>query len=188
MLKGIITALLGIWIFGAVIAGFSYEIDRKSECVRKEGLIKGILWCETDSHTQVGQASNIMGNMIRGLAWPVRLLADDSQASVSREAPSQTAFTKEQFENSQAAMLYTCYTIAMELESPDQGVLAQGIKFIRSQADEINRNHIYYLGYAAEYTKEFKEAGKGKIQMFYVLNCVKPVEKLRNLTNDGMLK
>lgn len=63
--------ILGVWLFGAVISALVVEINRRHDCVGNEGLIKGLLWCKTDSFERDGGYTR---QVINGLRWPLWLL------------------------------------------------------------------------------------------------------------------
>jgi len=72
-LKIIGGVLLGVWLFGAVISALVAEVGRRHDCIRDEGLIKGLLWCKTDSLDRDG---GYMELVINGLRWPFLLMKD----------------------------------------------------------------------------------------------------------------
>lgn len=71
--------ILGVWLFGAVISALVVEINRRHDCVGNEGLIKGLLWCKTDSFERDGGYTR---QVINGLRWPLWLLEKNNVNTV----------------------------------------------------------------------------------------------------------
>lgn len=81
-MKGILGVLLGIWLCGAAVLAFGYEFERRADCVKQEGFLKGLLWCETDptSHAEVNVS--YMSMFIKGLGWPGRFFNRDENTDL----------------------------------------------------------------------------------------------------------
>lgn len=62
--------LFGIWFLGAVVTYFLDEMSRKGDCIDKEGLFKGLVWCSTDNWER---DSGWTKGVISGLRWPLFL-------------------------------------------------------------------------------------------------------------------
>jgi len=190
-LKIFVTIIAFVWMIGAVISGLGYELERKKSCVENEGWIKGIMWCNTDPKTPLGQSSHIMGNMIKGLGWPFRLL--DANKEKNTAAPiikpngtiSVKELTKEMFDQSRVGVAYVCYLTAIKLEKSDSTVLAKGISFFRRKFQDINDQHDEYMAFASTYLYDFNQ--RGKLGKYYSSSCVTPVKTMSKMLDDGML-
>jgi len=62
--------IFSIWFFGAGMMLGVYEVERKNECIDKEGLLKGLFWCKTDPISNSEITAHIIASFIKGLAWP----------------------------------------------------------------------------------------------------------------------
>ena len=71
-LKIVSSVLFFIWFFGALAFSLNLEFQRKAECIRNEGPLKGWLGCETEkSDRYLGARFTI--NFLSELSWPLRL-------------------------------------------------------------------------------------------------------------------
>jgi hypothetical protein len=72
-MKTIFYSIVAIWFTGAGVMTLIYEFDRKADCVKNEGAIKGMLWCDTDATTQFGIGVSHISMFIKGLLWPINI-------------------------------------------------------------------------------------------------------------------
>jgi hypothetical protein len=63
--------IFSVWIFGAVVYAVSSEFERRADCIKYEGWIKGTFFCNTGSYSRIQQGNGFTYNMVKGLAWPV---------------------------------------------------------------------------------------------------------------------
>lgn len=65
--------MLSIWLGGAVImSGYYVFVDRRA-CVQNEGFVKGLLWCESQPKTKMGESAYALSNFVKGALWPLHL-------------------------------------------------------------------------------------------------------------------
>lgn len=55
-----------------------YEYERRSECIQNEGLLKGLLWYETDAYSREEFSYNYMELVIKELRWPLQLIPSEN--------------------------------------------------------------------------------------------------------------
>ena len=81
----IVVLIALIWIVGAAIMTVVYEHERRSNCIRTEGTLEGLRWCESDlySREELGflyYSKEELGFLykdlfILGLGWPSHLIS-----------------------------------------------------------------------------------------------------------------
>jgi len=84
-MKGLLVIILSIWITGAGVMTLIYEYERKVDCVEREGIVKGLIWCDTDATTQLEMGVSHFSMMIKGLGWPFRLFANNEHEKTLAE-------------------------------------------------------------------------------------------------------
>lgn len=63
-----------------------YEYDRRSECIQREGVLKGLLWCETDYKSNEERSFGVIALFIKGLGWPLNLISSSESTSEPESA------------------------------------------------------------------------------------------------------
>ena len=48
----IVVLIASIWVVGTVIMTAVYEHERRSNCLRTEGALEGLGWCESDLYSR----------------------------------------------------------------------------------------------------------------------------------------
>ncbi|SFQ02244.1 Sel1 repeat-containing protein [Nitrosomonas cryotolerans] len=78
------------WFFGAAIMMCVYEIERKHECIDREGWVKGLFWCESDVISNSDMASRQLIFFIKGLSWPIELFSNNDNEEGDYEIAFKT--------------------------------------------------------------------------------------------------
>ena len=73
-LKIVSSVLFFIWLFGALTFALNLEFQRKAECIRNDGPIKGWLWCDTEKSDRFLGARFTIDFLLE-LSWPLRLFS-----------------------------------------------------------------------------------------------------------------
>lgn len=89
--KYFLGAVIAVWIFGALLMQIYYGYERKIDCIKNEGWLKGVFWCKTDSMTSIGLAATETEHFFRGLAWPIKLFMKFTSQNKSDWAPISNA-------------------------------------------------------------------------------------------------
>jgi hypothetical protein len=142
--------VLGVWLFGAVVSVLVAEVGRRHDCVREEGLIKGLLWCKTDSFNRDGGYAKLV---IDGLRWPFLLLKkNDISSSVE-----QIQITAEQINEAECKNWVSMTRSDLGLNDHDHRFLSAQ-ESIDGCIKTMNENHKKGLPNFATYsTKEVSE-------------------------------
>lgn len=185
--KAVAIALVAIWILGANASILISELDRKHDCVEKEGYLKGLLWCETDATSSLALSIRVF----KGLLWPIELLSTESRDDPQPEnhKTSSNTLTEQEFNSSHLGMAYVCYTLAFRDHREKQAALyATAIDFARKAAKSNGEfiDHESYFGFAAIAAE--KLYSKKETINFYKQNCAEPAKNIQKMIDDGMLK
>lgn len=54
--------------------GITHSLSDRANCVKHEGLIKGLFWCDSDPKTRTDIAKTHVSNFIQGTLWPIQLV------------------------------------------------------------------------------------------------------------------
>lgn len=84
-MKKVLISLSAIWLIGAVLMSVYYELQLRTDCIKQEGLIKGLFWCEQQPMNPAGYTSMQMNFLVRGFIWPF-LLFSSSEDKNDKEA------------------------------------------------------------------------------------------------------
>lgn len=74
-------AVFSIWVLGAGITFVLTEYQRKVDCVRSEGLFKGMLWCKTDAITD----TELTWTLLKTLGWPLRFVLPPNNKTMTEQ-------------------------------------------------------------------------------------------------------
>lgn len=87
----IVVLIASIWVVGTVIMTAVYEHERRSNCLRTEGSLEGLGWCESDLYSREDLGFNYKDIFILGLRWPLQLISseDNSISLLSKVPPSR---------------------------------------------------------------------------------------------------
>ena len=87
----IVVLIASIWVVGTVIMTAVYEHERRSNCLRTEGTLEGLGWCESDLYSREELGFNYKDIFILGLRWPLHLISseDNSISLLSKVPPSR---------------------------------------------------------------------------------------------------
>ena len=87
----IVVLIASIWVVGTVIMTAVYEHERRSNCLRTEGTLAGLGWCESDLYSREELGFNYKDIFILGLRWPLQLISseDNSISLLSKVPPSR---------------------------------------------------------------------------------------------------
>jgi hypothetical protein len=166
--KGILSFALFIWMVGVVVSAFSYEFDRKQLCVQQQGWFKGVLWCDTDSLTAVGQSLGHINNILKGMAWPYRKFMGDSNG--------QKGMNKEKFHASPLSTAYSCLALTKHL-----GVLPE-VNFFSDAMTRTEKRHdvkpfaLRYRSWGEEIIPYIQENAPGR-EVAYLEKVCKPMHQ-----------
>jgi len=73
----IVVLIALIWFVGAVIMTTVYEHERRSICIRTEGTLEGLRWCESDVYSREDLGFLYKDILILGLGWPSYLISSE---------------------------------------------------------------------------------------------------------------
>ncbi len=73
----IIVLIALIWFVGAGIMTAVYEHERRSICIRTEGTLEGLRWCESDVYSREDLGFLYKDIFILGLGWPSYLISSE---------------------------------------------------------------------------------------------------------------
>jgi len=87
----IVVLIALIWFVGAAIMTAVYEHERRSICIRTEGTLAGLGWCESDVYSREDLGFLYKDIFILGLGWPSYLISSEhnSIAMLSKIPPSR---------------------------------------------------------------------------------------------------
>jgi hypothetical protein len=82
VLRKLLAVALVIWLGGAIGMSVYYELRLRADCIDKEGLFKGIFWCDKQPMNPAGYLGTQTNFLFRGFAWPYFLFssADNTTA------------------------------------------------------------------------------------------------------------
>lgn len=174
-LKIIGMILLTIWFMGGAISFLFDELDRKGECIDKEGVLKGLFFCSTDSWERDG---GLTTGVIKGLGWPfVFLAADRSKAGLLEEDDSQDMPQEEVslFDSSKLGRAYACYAIAKHADLKNQAsTLESQITDWRRENSIPDSKHDQYLSYSLSKIGNIDEKAHGDLPSYFDYICREP--------------
>lgn len=161
--------LLGIWLLGAVVTYLLDEMSRKSDCIDKEGLFKGLFWCSTDSwERDSGWAKGVM----QGLRWPFLLLLPDKGKSSSHDMPQEEINI---LENSELGRAYKCYTIAKHTGLKEHAATIERILIDWRSSNSIpDSKHKQYLSYSTSKIGNINQKAHGDLSSYFDYVCREP--------------
>jgi len=73
----IVVLIASIWFVGAGIMTTVYEHERRSICLRTEGTLEGLRWCESDVYSREDLGFLYKDLFILGLGWPSHLISSE---------------------------------------------------------------------------------------------------------------
>jgi len=80
-MKTVGTIIFGIWFGVAAIMAIYYTLEDKAECVKTDGVIKGLVWCESSAKTHFGRSTDHTSKFIEGALWPLKLFQNITASS-----------------------------------------------------------------------------------------------------------
>jgi len=91
IIRLIIVLIASIWVVGTVIMTAVYEHERRSNCLRTEGTLEGLGWCESDLYSREELGFSYKDIFILGLRWPLHLISSEynSISLLSKVPPSR---------------------------------------------------------------------------------------------------
>jgi len=177
--------LVGIWLTGAVVAGLVSEVGRKHDCVRDEGLIKGLLWCKTDTFDRDGGYTKMVTNNLR---WPFLLMKNSNGIATSTHETSHALTSKEEFDKSAIGTMYKCYAVAVRANQMEEAsVIGRTIGKLRRQDPALDSNHDQFMLYTSATIDRIEKEANGDFLLFYNHVCRESVSRMRQVLDDGML-
>lgn len=87
-MKKILTAVLTIWLGGAIVMSVYYELKLRADCIKEEGLLKGFFWCDKQPINPAGYLWMQTNFLVRGLAWPYFLFSSSDRTVSERRSGS----------------------------------------------------------------------------------------------------
>lgn len=184
-LKIIGATILSVWLSGAVITGVVAEIERRHDCIRDEGLIKGLYWCKTDSFERDGGYAR---QVINGLRWPFSLMGKTDDNNGQTVVSSSAKPSKEEFDKSAIGTMYKCYAVAVRADLPEEAsTIAQAINKFRKTDANFESNHDLYILYSSSTIDRIEKEADGDFLFFYNHVCRESVSRMRQVLKDGML-
>jgi len=87
----IVVLIASIWFVGAAIMTAVYEHERRSNCLRTEGTLEGLGWCESDLYSREDLGFLYKDLFFLGLSWPLHLISLEynSVITLSKVPPSR---------------------------------------------------------------------------------------------------
>ena len=87
----IVVLIASIWVVGTVIMTAVYEHERRSNCIRTEGTLEGLGWCESDVYSREDLGFLYKDLFFLGLSWPLHLISLEynSVITLSKVPPSR---------------------------------------------------------------------------------------------------
>ena len=151
-MKTIGVVVLSIWLGGALILSGFYVLSDRKECINDEGIIKGILWCENQPKTQMGQSTYIFSNFIRGALWPIHAagyFANDSTLE-SRFSPPQSDYSNPSEDNAGA---YSCRQMMSDINEGDNAAKRRMMRHLQTEifSKDDRRNELRLRAIATDY-------------------------------------
>ncbi len=156
--------MFGIWLIGAVFVMLGMEYDRKSECIEKEGFLKGYFWCETDDNS-IFWGWRVFLQIIEGLSWPYDIIDNDYPTYKSTEFKDPASPVPRAFlcsflgmstdKEPNAPVILIDYLIEIGAETDKIDIWLEDAKIMVEEfvADEQNTRE-YGAWYWAEYCEE----------------------------------
>jgi len=87
----IVVLIASIWFVGTMIMTTVYEHERRSNCLRTEGTLEGLGWCESDLYSREGLGFLYKDLFFLGSSWPLQLISLEynSVITLSKVPPSR---------------------------------------------------------------------------------------------------
>lgn len=184
-IKIIVGAAFGIWLAGAAITAVISEIERRHDCVKAEGFIKGLLWCKTDSFDRDG---GYMKAVIGGLRWPFLLMEHSNGTPNAAEKVGQSETSKEEFDKSAIGTMYKCYAVAVRAGLKEEAsVIGQTVGKFRKNNPVVESNHDQFMFYSTATIHRIEKELNGDFLQYYNYVCREPVSRMKQVLDDGML-
>ena len=73
----IVVLIALIWFVGGAIMTTVYEHERRSICLRTEGTLESLRWCESDVYSREDLGFSYKDLFILGLGWPSHLISSE---------------------------------------------------------------------------------------------------------------
>lgn len=176
---------LGAWLFGAVVLALLAEVERRHDCVKDEGLIKGLFWCKTDT---LGRDGGYTKSVINGLRWPFLLLGGNNGKAGPEDGSAQTKISREEFEKSAVGSMYKCYAVAVRADlAGEASIIGRTIGQLRKKDSILDSNHDQFTFYATATIDRIEREANSDFQLFFNYVCREPVSRMQQVLNDGML-
>ncbi|MBO9470269.1 hypothetical protein J7355_09185 [Endozoicomonas sp. G2_2] len=143
--------VLWIWLGGALLmAGFYILSDRKA-CIDNEGIIKGVLWCDSQPKTQLGVSAYWFTTLMKGASWPLKAadtLSSFGDAHLNDDSPDRLSSSIGSYEQK-----YSCSQLVSDI---NDGSEAAGNRVNARFATEIfpeddGRNELRLKAIATDY-------------------------------------
>lgn len=176
---------LGAWLFGAFVLALLAEVERRHDCVQDEGLIKGLLWCKTDTLDRDGGYTK---SIIKGLRWPFLLMGASNGKASSEDGSTQTKISREEFEKSAIGSMYKCYAVAVRADlAREASIIGRTIGQLRKKDSVLHANHDQFIFYATATIDRIEREANGDFQLFFNHVCRESVSRMQQVLDDGML-
>ncbi len=79
----IVVLIALIWFVGAAIMTTVYEHERRSNCIRTEGTLEGLGWCESDVYSREDLGFLYKDLFFLGLSWPLHLISSEYNSVIT---------------------------------------------------------------------------------------------------------
>ncbi len=183
LIKTIMPLLLVIWFFGALIMVVVYKFDESTSCINREGIIKGILFCDANQSNKLNLYTSYLEKLANGLKWPIYILEQINEERINvSEISKINTLTQDEFNKSPLGMLYICYTIASLSDlKKEESTLVNLINAIRKIDYDFNNNHEVSLNYSKTFIEtEVQKMNYNYKLLFEEFTCHTIVNNIQN--------